>query len=106
MKTKVSIADRIAELAQNGSSVKLIRAHLTIEGFSDKVISAAIKEAELTSKKVTFASDFYDWLAEKPRSQEEAKEYIMDPANSQNVHNHLSHYLNIAELAARIWEAK
>lgn len=106
MKTKANVKERIAELAQNGSSVKLIRAHLTIEGFSDKEISAGIKEAELTSKKVTFASDFYDWLAEEPRSQEEAKEYIMDPANSQNVHNHLSHYMNIAELAARIWEAK
>jgi len=99
----MTIITRIEELAAEGNSTTLIRAFLTIEGYKGKEISEGIKESGLTAKKVTFASEFYDWLAEEKRTQEEAEEYILDESNSKNVHKHLSHYLNIADLAERIW---
>lgn len=51
-----------------------------------------------------FASQFYGWLVEggATASEKEANDYIMNPANSQNVHRHLSHYMGIYKLCNAI----
>ena len=48
-----------------------------------------------------FAEMYYDWLAEASREEQEAHDYIMSN-ESQNVRNHLTHYLNIWALAETV----
>jgi hypothetical protein len=48
-----------------------------------------------------FADVYYDWLAEASREEQEAHDYIMSN-ESQNVRNHLTHYLNIWALAETV----
>lgn len=48
-----------------------------------------------------FAEMYYDWLAEESRTEQEAHDYIMGD-ESQNVRNHLTHYLNIWALAETV----
>ena len=48
-----------------------------------------------------FADMYYDWLAEASRSEQEAHDLIMSN-ESQNVRNHLTHYLNIWALAETV----
>lgn len=48
-----------------------------------------------------FTERFYDWLAEASREEQEAHDYIMGD-ESQNVRNHLTHYLNIWALAETV----
>lgn len=48
-----------------------------------------------------FADVYYDWLAEASRTEQEAHDYIMSN-ESQNVRNHLTHYLNIWALAETV----
>lgn len=48
-----------------------------------------------------FAEVYYDWLAEEPRTEQEAHDYIMGD-ESQNVRNHLTHYLNIWALVETV----
>lgn len=48
-----------------------------------------------------FADIYYDWLVEAARTEQEAHDYIMGD-ESQNVRNHLTHYLNIWALAESV----
>lgn len=48
-----------------------------------------------------FADQYYDWLAETSRTEQEAHDLIMGN-ESQNVRNHLTHYLNIWALAETV----
>ncbi len=48
-----------------------------------------------------FAAEYYDWLADGSRSEQDAHDYIMSN-ESDNVRNHLTHYLNIWALAETI----
>lgn len=48
-----------------------------------------------------FAEVYYDWLAEEHRTEQEAHDYIMGD-ESQNVRNHLTHYLNIWALVETV----
>lgn len=48
-----------------------------------------------------FAEMYYDWLAEASRDEQEAHDLIMSN-ESQNVRNHLTHYLNIWALAETV----
>lgn len=52
-----------------------------------------------------FAEAYYDWLAETSRTELEAHDYIMSN-ESQNVRNHLTHYLNIWALAETVRQGK
>ena len=52
-----------------------------------------------------FADMYYDWLAEASRTEQEAHDYIMSN-ESQNVRNHLTHYLNIWALAETVRSGK
>lgn len=52
-----------------------------------------------------FADAYYDWLAEASRTEQEAHDYIMGD-ESQNVRNHLTHYLNIWALAETVRSGK
>ena len=48
-----------------------------------------------------FAAEYYDWLATASRSEQEARDLIMSN-ESQNVRNHLTHYLNIWALCESV----
>ena len=48
-----------------------------------------------------FADSYYDWLAQEARTEQEAHDLIMGD-ESQNVRNHLTHYLNIWALAETV----
>ena len=92
-------------------TIKVARAFATIEGYSDKEVNETLKEIGIgKGKRVSFASEYYDWLAEAIRSRDEAEAYIMGEGEygetSENVQKHLSHYLNIWELSERIWASK
>ena len=107
----MNLIDRIEELKTTVPSIKILRAHLAIEGFKDSEVNSAIKEAGLVTKKTSFASEFYAWLAESERGKDEVELYIMDPKwggeidkkGLTNIQRHLSHYSNIADLARTIW---
>lgn len=74
------------------------------KGIAAKALEAAYKEAqpEKTSGGPRgFAEMYYDWLAEASRDEQEAHDYIMSN-ESQNVRNHLTHYLNIWALAETV----
>ena len=74
------------------------------KGIAAKALEAAYKEAqpEKTSGGPRgFAEMYYDWLAEASRTEQEAHDYIMSN-ESQNVRNHLTHYLNIWALAETV----
>lgn len=74
------------------------------KGITAKALEAAYKEAqpEKTSGGPRgFTERFYDWLAEESHTEQEAHDYIMGD-ESQNVRNHLTHYLNIWALAETV----
>ena len=74
------------------------------KGIAAKALEAAYKDAqpEKTSGGPRgFAEMYYDWLAEASREEQEAHDYIMSN-ESQNVRNHLTHYLNIWALAETV----
>ena len=48
-----------------------------------------------------FAAEYYDWLATASRTEQEARDLIMSN-ESQNVRNHLTHYLNIWALCETV----
>ena len=48
-----------------------------------------------------FTDVYYDWLAQEARTEQEAHDLIMGD-ESQNVRNHLTHYLNIWALAETV----
>ena len=48
-----------------------------------------------------FAAEYYEWLATASRSEQEARDLIMG-SESQNVRNHLTHYLNIWALCESV----
>lgn len=71
-------------------------------------LQAAWKEAQPEKAKSGakgFAEQYYDWLAEGTRTEQEAYVMIMDN-ESQNVRNHLTHYLNIWALAETVRAGK
>lgn len=74
------------------------------EGHAVKDLEAAWKAAQPEKAKGGargFADVYYDWLAEEARTEQEAHDYIMSD-ESQNVRNHLTHYLNIWALAETV----
>ena len=78
------------------------------KGIAAKALEAAYKESqpEKTSGGPRgFAEMYYDWLAEASREEQEAHDYIMGD-ESQNVRNHLTHYLNIWALAETVRSGK
>ena len=48
-----------------------------------------------------FAAEYYEWLAASSRTEQEARDLIMS-SESQNVRNHLTHYLNIWALCETV----
>lgn len=74
------------------------------KGIAAKTLEAEYKAAQPEKAKGGargFADVYYDWLAEAARSEQEAHDYIMSD-ESQNVRNHLTHYLNIWALAETV----
>ena len=74
------------------------------KGIAAKTLEAEYKAAQPEKAKGGargFADIYYDWLAEEARTEQEAHDYIMSD-ESQNVRNHLTHYLNIWALAETV----
>ena len=74
------------------------------KGIAAKALEAEYKAAQPEKAKGGargFADIYYDWLAEAARTEQEAHDYIMSD-ESQNVRNHLTHYLNIWALAETV----
>lgn len=65
-----------------------------------KVIEDEVKPAKRAGA-IGFAAMYYDWLAETSRTEQEARDLIMSN-ESQNVRNHLTHYLNIWALCETV----
>lgn len=65
-----------------------------------KVIEDEVKPAKRAGAS-GFAAMYYDWLAETSRTESEARDLIMSN-ESQNVRNHLTHYLNIWALCETV----
>jgi hypothetical protein len=106
----MSITTRINELQAQGLTIAKIKAFLTLEDYSAKDIAAGLKAAGVSSKPKTFASEYYNWLAESQRLRTEALDYILGfgeyGETSKNVQAHKSHYINIWELSVTIWAQK
>ncbi len=108
---KLNINERVAQLIKEGvTEKKVIQAHLVIEEYKPVDITKALKEAGLSAKKASFANDFYDWLVEEVRSEEEVMQYVMGTDGHEettaNIQKHKSHYINIADMARAIHETK
>lgn len=74
------------------------------KGIAAKTLEAEYKAAQPEKAKGGprgFAEVYYDWLAEASREEQEAHDYIMSD-ESQNVRNHLTHYINIWALAETV----
>jgi len=79
-------------------------------GDTAKDLNEAWKEAQPQKAKRAaggFAADYYNWLAEDARSEADAKAFIMGESEeygetTNNVKNHLTHYLNIWALAETV----
>lgn len=106
----MSILKRIEELRASGLNDKKVRAYLVLDDYSAKDITEAFKALNITSKVLGFKASFYNWLAEEPRSEEEARGYILGEEGyeetSDNVKKSLSTNLNIWGLSKAIWDAK
>lgn len=109
-KKTATVVTKVKDLAGQGKTIKFIRAFLTLEGYSDAAASDVLKEAGIAGKKRGFADSYYAWLSAEERTKEAAEEYILGAGEygetSENVKNHLSHYLNIHALTVTIWESK
>ena len=77
-------------------------------GESAKTLEAEWKAAQPERAKGGargFTDYYYSWLAEAPRTEQEAYDYVMSN-ESQNVRNYLTHHLNIWALAESIRQGK
>lgn len=78
------------------------------KGISAKELEAEWKLAQPEKAKggaKGFADTYYDWLAEGARTEQEAADLI-EGNESQNVRNHLTHYLNIWALCESVRQGK
>lgn len=106
-----SIEELLRSKADLGWTKKKIEAFLILEDFTPARIKKAFESAGLVhAKPVTFASEYYDWLAVEARTVEEATAYILGTGEfgdtSANVQKHKSHYLGIHGLSVAVWGAK
>ena len=69
-----------------------------------KVVEDEVKPAKRAGAN-GFAAMYYDWLAGNSRTESEARDLIMGN-ESQNVRNHLTHYLNIWALCETVRSGK
>lgn len=81
------------------------------KGHKVKDILDAWKAAEAETGKSKsrsngFQADYFDWLVEASRTEQEARDYIMAEGNSENTKNHLVGYLNFWALAESVRQGK
>lgn len=109
----MSISKAIKKIVKENPSITnaKLTAYLTIDDYTNKEIKEAFKaEGRTTDKPKTFASEYYNFLAEAKRTEAEATDYIMGLGEygetSANVQKHRSHYLSIHGLSVAIFNAK
>ena len=73
-----------------------------LKAFNDtwREVEESIKPAKRAGAN-GFAAEYYEWLAASSRTEQEARDLIMS-SESQNVRNHLTHYLNIWALCETV----
>lgn len=103
----MTIIERIEALLNEGLDLKKVRAYLVIEDYKNVDIEAAIKELGLSTKaKKGFAAEYYDWLADGIRTEDEVIGFIQGNGEygetTPNIKKHKSHYLNIWELTVKV----
>lgn len=108
MKTLHDAVTRIEGLLSAGVPIKKIRAQLVIEDYPSKVINEAVKALGKVAQRKGFKAAFFDWLAEAPRTKQEATDFIngLDPVfgdTSDDVKRSMSTNINIWNLSVRIW---
>ena len=104
-KTIENVSVRLSALSKDGAEKSMAKAMLIVEGLvpSEAAANKAIKDSGLwvqTSRAGGFAADYYDYLAEEKRTEDEVDNYIM--AGSNNVIKSKAHYKNIWKLAETI----
>lgn len=79
---------------------------ITLKELNDqwKVLEEELRPAKRAGA-TGFAAMYYDWLATGSRTEAEARDLIMGN-ESQNVRNHLTHYLNIWALCETVRSGK
>ena len=107
-KDSVGMAAKTAAQSSITGAKDLYMAWGKEKGIVTKALEAEWKDA--TPQKTSggakgFADQYYDWLAQEARTEQEAHDIIMGN-ESQNVRNHLTHYLNIWALAETVRSGK
>lgn len=108
IKDELIKAKEEAEKKEKGSAnATFLRAFLVLKGIKDSTEQKGYLEAlGFKGAKTNFAKVYYDFLAEKERSFDEAKGFILGSEGyeetSENVRNHLNHYLNIFRLVKEV----
>ncbi len=98
----------VATLIEKGKNINEKSAAAMIRGWAKKNdVECWAKPKGEGSGRTGFASLFYDWLLDNPKcTKEEASAYIQgkngNPATSDNVKRHESHYLGIAALVNKV----
>lgn len=100
--------DTIESVLESGLALGKIKVLLeTLFEMDKDEIEAAIEEAGIKkTRSGGFAGEFYAFLAEEPRTDDEVEAYILDVNNSGNTHKHLSHFKAIAAMSITIWNKK
>lgn len=103
--SSASIADAAEQAANSGiaGAKDVYLAWGKSEGHVVKELEAAWKDVAPATRRGArgFTEQYYDWLAEGPRTEQEAVDYVMSN-ESQNVRNYLTHHLNIWALAETV----
>lgn len=104
--------EAVIELLKAGCPKAILKTVvMDVYPISAKAIEEITKEWEAENKSTTrkaggFAADFYNWLAEEARSEQEAHDYIMGLGEygdtTKNTKAHLTHFLNIWALAETV----
>ena len=103
----VSTALELIE-ANEGDTITVLRARMTIEGYKPKVITEAIAEAkaagtlDVQERSTGFVKGFYTFL-KTARTEAEVLDYIHTDT-SNNVKNHETHYLGVWSLTVAVRE--
>ena len=102
---------RVNKLIADGYESKKIRATLVLEDYPAKVITDAMKACSVRSEpREGFKASFYGWLAEAPRSEAEAKDYLLGNGpygeTSPNIIKNTAAHMAVWKLSVSIWSGK
>lgn len=107
MTTKTNIK-KLQEMAANGKSFSALVTYLTVtdEAANKAEAEKMLQEAGIEKgKRIGITEAMYDYLAEKPRTEDELHQWIVDNGTENTLRWEKSHQ-KVRELANRIHEMK